>query len=576
MKITEAVESQIETARQDYQADHSVLGLRIMQNELETCWHKLDHLMYLPILGLERPSDLYYYQRAGLKALYGFTYKYLPLEQFLGQLTRLQIGYPLADRLAKVYSQAWYPGCEPIFIFTDWHSKPHWTKEDHLSGAITMWGRIMPGTHQLILNGPEGHLLGGWNYPIDARLPHILIDLEANLADKLGRPIAYNIFDSEGGGLPIALRYEQVEREYLSILPRQGHLLTDFDLLGEWSPVEGDPQHEAVQATWHNPEIAHADPRRLVLMRRSGRDVHPTRVYAGRIPAGLSATQVPGHFRQRWMCQERRIRELVNGVGLHANYGYTYNLVPNRTLQRRWEAAQARVEITERQLAEHAEALVNLEHQQAALQQTKQEEQSELEKQILAQKDEVGQRKQRGLRWRRSEQRQQRLERSLDQGKSHHHRRAEQKHKKIQQHRAQHAQLQQELVERQTVRDAIDTETLCRERDLEKDQIMLDLQGLLANLHDWVRSHYLDPKWQQLELNTATELIYRKPGRVNWGAEKIEVILEPYRYSEQQQAMESTCSRFNAARLHWRDGRLLTIRVASVPYSNYAVFKVPF
>jgi hypothetical protein len=37
MKITEAVESQIETARQDYQADHSVLGLRIMQNELETC-----------------------------------------------------------------------------------------------------------------------------------------------------------------------------------------------------------------------------------------------------------------------------------------------------------------------------------------------------------------------------------------------------------------------------------------------------------------------------------------------------------------------------------------------------------
>ena len=220
--------------------------------------------------------------------------------------------------------------------------------------------------------------------------------------------------------------------------------------------------------------------------------------------------------------------------------------------------------------------MVNLEHQQAALQQTKQEEQSELEKQILAQKDEVGHRKQRGLRWRRSEQRQQRLERSLDQGKSHHHRRAEQKHKKIQQHRAQHAQLKQELVERQTVRDAIDTETLCRERDLEKDQIMLDLQVLLANLHDWVRSHYLDPKWQQLELNTATELIYRKPGRVNWGAEEIEVILEPYRYSEQQQAMESTCSRFNAARLRWRDGRLLTIRVALVPYSNYAVFKVPF
>ena len=74
-----------------------------------------------------------------------------------------------------------------------------------------MWGRVMPGTHQLIINGPEGHWLGGWNYPIDARLPHVLIDLEIELANKLERPIAYNIFDSEGGGLPVALRYKQAQ-----------------------------------------------------------------------------------------------------------------------------------------------------------------------------------------------------------------------------------------------------------------------------------------------------------------------------------------------------------------------------
>ena len=146
---------------------------------------------------------------------------------------------------------------------------------------------------------------------------------------------------------------------------------------------------------------------------------------------------------------------------------------------------------------------------------------------------------------------------------------------KIQQHQAQADQLQQELVSRQTLRDAIDTETQCRERNLEKHQIMLDLQVLLANLHDWVRTHYLDPQWQKLQLNTATELIYRKSGRVIWGADKIEVILEPYRYSEQQQAMEATCSRFNATQMHWRDGRLLTIRVATVSHSNYAISKAP-
>jgi hypothetical protein len=63
-------------------------------------------------------------------------------------------------------------------------------------------------------------------------------------------------------------------------------------------------------------------------------------------------------------------------------------------------------------------------------------------------------------------------------------------------------------------------------------------------------------------LGTAIELIYRKPGRVKWGAAEIEVVLDPYRYSEHQQAMEESCRRFNAAQVRWRDGRLLRIYVA--------------
>ncbi len=91
---------------------------------------------------------------------------------------------------------------------------------------------------------------------------------------------------------------------------------------------------------------------------------------------------------------------------------------------------------------------------------------------------------------------------------------------------------------------------------------MLNLQLLLANLHHWARAHFFAPAWQQLELKTATELIYRKAGWVQWGQETIEVVLEPYRYPEQQQAMEETCRRFNAADLRWRDGRRLLIQVA--------------
>ncbi len=59
--------------------------------------------------------------------------------------------------------------------------------------------------------------------------------------------------------------------------------------------------------------------------------------------------------------------------------------------------------------------------------------------------------------------------------------------KRFARHRARQGELERELAERQATRDAIDTATLCRERELEKDQIMLDLQVLLTSLHDWAR-----------------------------------------------------------------------------------------
>jgi hypothetical protein len=537
----------------------------VSDSEPETNWHKLDHLLYLPVLGLTRPRDLYYYQGQGLKVLYGFTYKYLTLEHFLGHLTRLQVGYPLADALAQGYSQAWYPGDDPLFTFTDWHVKPHWTKHPAHSGHVTMWERVMPGTKQLLLNGPAGHLLGGWNYAVDTHLSQVLVDLEANLATRLQRPIACNIFDSEGSGLPTAERYAEAGRDYISVLPRQGdHSLAAFELLGAWEPVDGDPEHQAVEARWKDPQKAQADPRRLVLMRRLT-DTDPTRVYAGRIPLSLSAGAVPARFRQRWLYQERVIRQLVNGANLNANFGYTYREVPNRTQKRRWEEAQAQVEVTERRLAEQTEALTNLWHKLTGLRQAYRQERAALQEDLAAQTVELTRRQADGQAWQRCQQGVQGRQRQLADLTARFQRRRRQLLEEMARRRARRSALRRELAERRAARDAIDTESLCRERDLEKDQIMLDLQVLLASLHDWARCHYFAAEWQHLELDTAIELIYRKPGRVHWGQEEIEVVLDPYRYPEHQQAMEESCRRFNEAQVRWRDGRLLRIRVAREP-----------
>jgi hypothetical protein len=201
MGVVEAVTESVETSRQAYQAAQQGISMRLLTSLRETIWSKFDHLLYLPLLKLERPRDLYYYQGQGLKSLYGFTYKYLPLEQFLGQLTRLKWGQPLANALARCYTQAWYEELETLFIFADWHVKPHWTKSFAHSGSVTMWGRVMPGTKQLVVTGPQGRLLIGWNRAIDSHFSGVLVDMEVELATIVGRPIAYTIVDSEGSGL---------------------------------------------------------------------------------------------------------------------------------------------------------------------------------------------------------------------------------------------------------------------------------------------------------------------------------------------------------------------------------------
>lgn len=562
MGVVPIMETCLETVGKGYEETSPERSLRVIRSESETMWHKLDHLVYLPILGLTRPRDLYYYQGEGMKVLYGFTYKYLTLEHFLGQLTRLQVGYPLADALADAYSQAWYPGEDPLFLFVDWHIKPHWTKHAAHSGQITMWKRIMPGTKQLLLNGPDGHLLGGWNAPVDTHLGCVLVDLEGELATTLQRPIAYTIVDSEGSGMPTAQRYAEAGAHYISVLPRQrDHGLSAFEVLGEWESVEGDPHHQAVDARWKDPQKADTDPRRLVLMRRLT-DTDPTRIYAGCIPDSLSAGAVPTCFRQRWQHQERVIRQLVNGANLNANFGYTYQQVPNRTQQRRWEDAQEKVETSERRLAEQKEALINLGHKLNRLRQTFQKEQTTLHEEIDAQTLELSRRQAEGRPFRQCQRGLHSRQRRRTDGTTRFQKQRRRLAEEICQRRTRRSELRHELTQRRATRDALDTESLCRERDLEKDQIMLNLQVLLTSLHDWARCQYFAPQWQHLELDTAIELIYRKPGRVSWGNEEIEVVLHAYRYPEHQQAMEESCRRFNQAKIRWRDGRLLRIRVA--------------
>jgi len=563
--ISETIEACVNEAATTYRAQQGKDSLRHIGHEPETLWHKIDHLLYLPILGLNRPRDLYYYQGDGLQALYGFTYKYLTLEHFLGQLSHLKVGYPLAEALAYHYSQAWCYGNTPLVLFTDWHVKPHWCKESSHSGHVTMWGRTMPGTKQLMLNGIGGYLLGGWNYPIDTHMTQILVDMEDWLSKTLQRPILCNIFDSEGSGQAIGERYATADANYLTVLPRQyRYRLEAFVINDDWQPLIDDASREAVYAQWADAKKASNECRQFVLLRPIGED-DPTRIYTGRLPEEVPASMVPWLHRQRWADNEHAIRNLVKGANLNQNYGYSYDLVPHRTRKREWEEAQVRVEATQKKQEQHQEALHNLRQQRRQVQQAYDERHATIKQEIVERRRQLRQRRQRVKPTKRVEKRLLRLRDDLAQLATRFDRRLQRLSQQIVDRRTQLQRLQQELEQRVASRDAIDTETLCRERLLEKDQVMLNWQVLLANCHDWARTHFFALVWRKLSLERATQLLYRKSGRVTHFPDRIEVVFDAYRYAEQQRDMEETCRRFNDANIHWRDGRLLRLSVQAPP-----------
>jgi hypothetical protein len=267
--------------------------------------------------------------------------------------------------------------------------------------------------------------------------------------------------------------------------------------------------------------------------------------------------------RRRWPYNELRIRDLIHGANLNVNYGYAYAKSPNRTRQREWEAAQERVAVTERQLADRQAAVHNLRQRLANLQDAYVDQRHDLQRQLIQQRLDVQRRQRLGQTTTRAIKRVDGLRRQSDALTQRFGKRQRRLLQQLYNHKTRSHQLNERLLHRIALRDAIDTETLCRERDLGKDQIMLNLQLLLANLHDWAARSYFAPNWRNLSLEKATQMIYRKAGWVTWHSDRIEVLLEPYRYSDQQHAMETTCARFNAANVRWRDGRQIHISVAS-------------
>jgi len=94
---------------------------------------------------------------------------------------------------------------------------------------------------------------------------------------------------------------------------------------------------------------------------------------------------------------------------------------------------------------------------------------------------------------------------------------------------------------------------------------MMASKMILLNAHYYVQEHFCaSDAWQKAEFATLNAQLYQKPGIIRVWADRVEVVLEPYRYAHLSQAAEEACALFNAASLKDEHGRRVTMQVRCV------------
>jgi hypothetical protein len=375
------------------------------------------------------------------------------------------------------------------------------------------------------------------------------------------------VVDREGNSLFLALAGVQnghPTRSYLTMLDKnQYKSLDDFRVSTTWQSLDASrkPDLEVAWARWKSATQRQRDPRRFFLIRSVNDPL--SRLAVGCIhqpPSRLRASDAYAIYHGRWGHQEHRFREMYS-MALGANYGYLRITIPNRTAQRQLTAAQKQVDATHHQLTTLQR---QLDHQADRIERWTSRFEARLDQRCAKCRELAHQLQIRSEPARRLQQRLARLQLECQVDLlSHQQRLATIQTKNIAPLLDKQDQLKARLTQRQQTANDISVEAPFYERDLNKDLVMMICKMILINAHYYVQDHFcVSEEWQKAEFATLRAHLYQKPGLVRVWPDRVEVVLEPYRYAHLRQYAEEACRLFNAAALHDELGRRVVMHVA--------------
>ena len=312
----------------------------LLHHKHETLQRRFKALFYAPLLGIGKLTK-FDVAETSLKSLVGVGYHSSTLNQFLGQLDRIDAGNALQEALI--------PDDPGSLGYVDGHMIAYWTRKSMHKGKITMVGRIMAGSQAIVTHNEHGHALAVEYYPPDIRMPHFIVEY----CRKVAETTTINVFviDREVNSVDLARQFEENEMGLLSMLDKN-----EYNGLSSWTTVaigtleDGSTVYEG---QWATPR--ENDPRHFVLV-KTGDRILP---YWGtsKVKEVLDPMDWPNIYGERTKVQEYRFKEMKAYGALDVNYGTKTISGPDRHQQRACDELAQTLENAHKKVARKEELI---------------------------------------------------------------------------------------------------------------------------------------------------------------------------------------------------------------------------
>jgi hypothetical protein len=319
--VAEVVD-RLEAGIDRYRQAHPEEDFPLLHHRRETLQRRFQALFFAPLFGIEVLTEFDRREHA-LATVIGRGYQSTTLNQFLGQLERIDAGQALMPALSVAT-------CGEL-NYVDGHMIAYWNRVAMHKGKITMLGRIMAGSQAVVTHDESGQARFVEYYPPDIPLSQVIVSYAQEVSGVTGSSLF--VIDRAVNSVALAVAFSERQWGLLSMLDDNQY--QGLDSFAAQRIEMLDDGTELYSGSW---KVARADdPRQFVI---SVPVEGKTLVYWATQPfaSALAMNRWPSVYRARNDLQENRFKRMIEHGALNTNYGRKRHIGPDRHQQRKQDA----------------------------------------------------------------------------------------------------------------------------------------------------------------------------------------------------------------------------------------------